>query len=71
MAMRQRGISYFNWRNGFSINESQFPNITIRWGWPRIFYVAISRNWKLIVGSRNLRVGPWVFREPPGFDATE
>lgn len=45
---RRGGVSYFRLRTGFSINEGQFPNITIIWGgWVgKMFYVAFSHRFK-------------------------
>lgn len=40
-----KGVTYFDWRSGFSINEGEYPNIHVSWGWCWHFYLAFSRRW--------------------------
>lgn len=36
------GLTYFDKRFGFSVNEGEFPNIHVRWKVPYGFYLALS-----------------------------
>lgn len=46
MRWRFNGVYYVRpW--GFSLNESEYPNLHISWRWWFVFYLALSQRMKL------------------------